>query len=182
MKYKKYFVILVLILFLAPAVLGAYNTYKGRSFVVADGKDIDLNGQAIGEGTTKNLTCSSNCTGFDTNGSIGLVIGGSTIGTGLQPIPLKIEKTGTITSVYTYMGGGVSASLTYEIWGNTSTNLIASGPPVAADSIGTFTLSSVRGQANTSISQAVTAQDLLWINVSSVSGVNNATIYIGITV
>lgn len=63
---RKTFIFALAIIFVGiPAVLGAYATYQHSAFKIGDGKDIDLNGQAVGNGTTKNLTCSANCSGFN---------------------------------------------------------------------------------------------------------------------
>lgn len=49
--------IIVFILFLMPAaVAGIYATYMHSAFKIGDGKDIDLNGNGIGNGTIRNVT------------------------------------------------------------------------------------------------------------------------------
>jgi len=58
------FLAILLILMLIPAAMAAYNAYRHSSFTIGDGKDLDLFGNLLGNGSIKDVTCSGNCTGY----------------------------------------------------------------------------------------------------------------------
>jgi hypothetical protein len=62
---------------LVPAVMAAYNAYKHSSFSIGDGKDIDLWGSLIGNGSMKNVTCVGSCSGFTNTTGTDLVLSGN---------------------------------------------------------------------------------------------------------
>ncbi len=63
MNYKT-FAAFILIILLAGAATAAYATFKHAAFSIGDGKDINLWGSLIGNGSIKDVTCISNCTGY----------------------------------------------------------------------------------------------------------------------
>lgn len=58
--------VFLILLFLLPVIAqAAYATYRHSAFVVGDGKDINLNGQKVGNGTVSDLVCVVNCSNFN---------------------------------------------------------------------------------------------------------------------
>ncbi len=64
MNYKT-FAAFILIILLSGAATAAYATFKHAAFTIGDGKDINLFGQLIGNGTIKDIICISNCSNFN---------------------------------------------------------------------------------------------------------------------
>ncbi len=62
---KKTFLALLAIIVLIPAVMAAYATFKHGAFVIGDGKDIDLFGNIVGNGSIKDVICRQNCSNFN---------------------------------------------------------------------------------------------------------------------
>ena len=65
MNRKTFILALLLIFVIIPSVLGAYATYRHSAFKIGDGKDIDLNGQKVGNGTISDMICTANCSNFN---------------------------------------------------------------------------------------------------------------------
>jgi len=83
---KKTFILAALfILIIIPTALAAYATFKHAAFAIGDGKDINLSGNAIGNGTIKNVYCSENCTGYFNSTSIATETNASNLTTGTIP-------------------------------------------------------------------------------------------------
>lgn len=99
---------------------------------------------------------------------------------GLQNMVFKAPFNLTIEAVDTYVHGTGNGNITYQLWKNTSSGFI-DGNPLAADSVFTGNVSSGRYAANTSISQAMAANDTLMINVSTATA-TGATIELEIYV
>jgi hypothetical protein len=55
MDKKTFILAALLILVVIPVAMAAYATFKHGAFIIGDGKDIDLNGQTIGNGTISGL-------------------------------------------------------------------------------------------------------------------------------
>lgn len=66
---QKIIAISIIILILTAGAASAWSwdpaTWVGRAFKVGDGKDIDLNGNSIGNGNMANIECQINCNGFN---------------------------------------------------------------------------------------------------------------------
>lgn len=115
MDKKTFIILLVALLVLVPLASAAYATYRHAAFEIADGKDINLMSNSIGNGSIFDVACSSNCTGFggDTSSTDVQNITASqlTAGTGINISSSANNDTVTISNTAT---GGLSLFYLYN--------------------------------------------------------------------
>lgn len=159
-------VVLILLLLLPVIAQATYATYRHSAFVIGDGKDIDLNGQVVGNGTTKNLTCSSNCSGFNsTQIKLGTFTRDMTTASGTQ----SITGVGFSPRLILFSAGvsNLSSEGTADVSGNFALYHIENGSWLSTASYAVF-LYATPSNSGQSGSVAMTADgfDVAWTKIA----------------
>lgn len=120
MDRKTFFLAVLIIILVSGIASAAYNAYRHSSFTIGDGKDIDLNGQAIGNGTFNYSTA------FVTGQKIGNIIyvgngGYSTIAAGLTAAN-NFDKIIITSGTYNETSLTPKSNITIECQGSTLNN------------------------------------------------------------
>lgn len=107
---KKTFILAALfILIIIPTALAAFAQFKHAAFAIGDGKDINLSGNAIGNGTVRNIYCTENCTGYFNSTSIGTETNATNLTTGFLN-ESRFKSMMNYTHRFNYTSNGYTAS------------------------------------------------------------------------